>query len=241
MTITALLGTTFCLAGLGERGPAGVTACITVGALVAIAIALAGDLAQDLKTGALLGATPRNLQIGQMIGVVAAALRAGSVLFLLHAAYTLGSPALPAPQAKLMATLVTGVMDGNLPWALMGLGAVLALGAEACGVIPLAFAIGLYLPITTTAPLILGGLLRAAVERRHAPLPDRPILFASGLIAGDALMGIGIAALTVSGLADAIAIRAPGAAGDASEALFTILPFAALTCVLAWSARDTTG
>ena len=83
MTITALLGTTFCLAALGERGPAGITACITVGALVAISIALAGDLAQDLKTGALLGATPRNLQIGQMIGVVAAALRAGSVLFLL--------------------------------------------------------------------------------------------------------------------------------------------------------------
>ena len=95
MTITALLGTTFCLAGLGERGPAGVTARITVGALVAIAIALAGDLAQDLQDRRAFGATPRNLQIGQMIGVVAAALRAGSVLFLLHAAYTLGSPALP--------------------------------------------------------------------------------------------------------------------------------------------------
>lgn len=115
MTITALLGTTFCLAALGERGPAGITASITVGALVAISIALAGDLAQDLKTGALLGATPRHLQIGQMIGVVAAALRAGSVLFLLHAAYTLGSPALPAPQAKLMATLVTGVMEVICP------------------------------------------------------------------------------------------------------------------------------
>ncbi len=237
MTITALLGTTFCLAALGERGPAGITACITVGALVAIAIALAGDLAQDLKTGALLGATPRNLQIGQMIGVVAAALRAGSVLFLLHAAYGLGSPALPAPQAKLMATLVTGVMDGNLPWALMGLGAVLALVAEAYGVIPLAFAIGIYLPITTTAPLILGGLLRAAVDRRHAPLPDRPILFASGLIAGDALMGIGIAALTVSGLADAIALRNPGSAGEGLETLLTILPFAALMVVLGRSAR----
>jgi putative OPT family oligopeptide transporter len=237
MTITALLGTTFCLAALGERGPAGITACITVGALVAIAIALAGDLAQDLKTGALLGATPRHLQTGQIIGVVAAALRAGSVLFLLHAAYGLGSPALPAPQAKLMATLVTGVMEGNLPWALMGLGAVLALVAEACGVIPLAFAIGLYLPITTTAPLILGGLLRTAVERRHAPLSDRPILFASGLIAGDALMGIGIAALTVGGLAGAVALRTPGAAGEAWEDLLTIAPFVALMGALAWSAR----
>jgi putative OPT family oligopeptide transporter len=237
MTITALLGTTFCLAALGERGPAGITACITVGALVAISIALAGDLAQDLKTGALLGATPRRLQIGQMIGVVAAALRAGSVLFLLHAAYTLGSPALPAPQAKLMATLVTGVMEGNLPWALMALGAAIALVAEGFGVIPLAFAIGLYLPITTTAPLILGGLLRAAVDRGGAPLGDRPVLFASGLIAGDALMGIGIAALTVSGLSSAISLRSPGSGGDALEAVYTILPFVLLAAVLAWHAR----
>ncbi|MEO6030102.1 MAG: oligopeptide transporter, OPT family [Candidatus Binatia bacterium] len=237
MTITALLGTTFCLAALGERGPAGVAACITVGALVAISIALAGDLAQDLKTGALLGATPRHLQIGQMIGVVAAALRAGSVLFLLHAAYTLGSPALPAPQAKLMATLVTGVMEGNLPWGLMALGAVLALVAEMLGVIPLAFAIGLYLPITTTAPLILGGLLRAVVDRRGTPLGDRPVLFASGLIAGDALMGIGIAGLTVGGVANAIAVRTPGSAGDGLEALFTIAPFLLLVGVLAWNAR----
>jgi putative OPT family oligopeptide transporter len=239
MTITALLGTTFCLAALGERGPAGITACITVGALVAISIALAGDLAQDLKTGALLGATPRNLQIGQIVGVIAAALRAGSVLFLLDAAYTLGSPALPAPQAKLMATLVTGVMDGNLPWALMVLGAALALVAEACGVIPLAFAIGLYLPITTTAPLILGGLLRVAVERRHYPVGDRPILFASGLIAGDALMGIGIAALVVSGLGNNIALRTPGRAGDGVEALLTLLPFALLMGLLSRHARAT--
>jgi putative OPT family oligopeptide transporter len=239
MTITALLGTTFCLAALGERGAAGITACITVGALVAIAIALAGDLAQDLKTGALLGATPRNIQIAQIIGVVAAALRAGSVLFLLHAAYGLGSPMLPAPQAKLMATLVTGVMNGDLPWALMGLGAVLAVAAELCGVIPLAFAIGLYLPITTTAPLILGGVLRAAVERRYAPLSDRPVLFASGLIAGDALMGIGLAALTVGGVADTIALRTPGAAGELWEAAFTILPFVGLMAMLARSAAST--
>lgn len=237
MTITALLGTTFCLAALGERGPAGVTACITVGALVAISIALAGDLAQDLKTGALLGATPYRLQIGQMVGVVAASLRAGSVLFLLHAAYTLGSPALPAPQAKLMATLVTGVMDGNLPWGLMALGGVIALVAEACGMIPLAFAIGIYLPITTTAPLILGGLLRARIAPGATPLEDRPVLFASGLIAGDALMGIGIAGLTVAGFGTTLALRVPGSAGEATEAALTIVPFVALMAVLGWTAR----
>jgi putative OPT family oligopeptide transporter len=237
MTITALLVTSFTLMALGERGAAGMAASITVGAIVAIAIALAGDLAQDLKTGALLGATPRALQIGEIVGAAAAALRAGSVLFLLHAAYTLGSPELPAPQARLMATLVSGVMHGDLPWALMALGAGLALAAEAAGIVSLAFAIGLYLPITTTAPLIFGGLLRAALERRTASLDDRPTLFASGLIAGDALMGIGIAVLIVTGASGRLALRSIGPEGSPLEAVLTILPFAALASVLARHAR----
>jgi putative OPT family oligopeptide transporter len=238
MTITALLATSLCLAAAGERGPAGLAASITVGAIVAIAIALAGDLAQDLKTGALLGATPRSLQVGQMIGVVAAALRAGSVLFLLDAAYTLGSPALPAPQAKLMATLASGVMAGHLPWALMLLGAALALAAEAAGVVTLAFAIGLYLPITTSTPLIFGGILRALFRRSASaePAGDRATLFASGLIAGDALMGIGIAGLVVSGLSTALAMRAP-AEGSALETALTAAPFLLLMALLARYAR----
>jgi putative OPT family oligopeptide transporter len=238
MTITALLATGLTLAALGEHGPAGIAKTITVAAVVAIAIALAGDMAQDLKTAALLGATPRHVQIGQLVGVAAATLRAGSVLFLLHAAYGLGSDALPAPQARLMATLATGVMHGELPWALMALGAVLALAAEAAGVVSLAFAIGLYLPITTSAPLIFGGLLRAFVGRRaDAAGDDRATLFASGLIAGDALMGIGIAGLVVSGAATHLALRTPGPAGTPLELLLTVAPFAALLLVLAAVAR----
>jgi putative OPT family oligopeptide transporter len=237
MTITALLATTLCLAALGERGPAGAAASITAGAIVCIAIALAGDMAQDLKTGALLGATPRRLQIGEAIGVVAAALRAGSVLLLLHAAYELGSPLLPAPQARLMATLVTGVMEGQLPLALMALGAALALAAEAAGVVTLAFAIGLYLPITTSTPLILGGLLRAAFARPGGAPAAAPTLFASGLIAGDALMGVGIAALVVSGLAERLALRTPGPAGTPIETALTVVPFLLLMALLARIAR----
>ena len=95
----------------------------------------------------------------------------------------------------------------------------------------------MYLPITTTAPLILGGLLRAFLSREATPLDDRPVLFASGLIAGDALMGIGIAALTVGGVTSALALRAPGTAGEATEAALTILPFASLAVVLARYAR----
>jgi putative OPT family oligopeptide transporter len=239
MTITALLATSLVLALMGERGPEGVAASITVGAVVCIAIALAGDMVQDLKTGALLGATPRSQQIGEIIGVVAASLRASAVLFLLHAAYTLGSPELPAPQARLMATLVTGVMAGDLPWALMALGAALALAAEAAGVVTLAFAIGLYLPVTTSAPLIFGGLLRRALDRRGDAVTQRASLLASGMIAGDALMGIGIAGLVVTGGRDALTLRVPGPEDAPLELAATIVPFVLLMLVLGRWARRT--
>lgn len=234
MTIAALLTTSLILVALGRTGPQGMAAAITCGAIVCIAIALAGDMSQDLKAGALLGATPRYLQVGEMLGTAVAAVRAGWVLFLLHQAYTLGSEALPAPQARLMATLVQGVMHADLPWALMLLGGGLAFTAEVMGISSLAFAIGLYLPVTTSASLILGGLVSGWVKRQ-APTPDRyqqqherATLFASGLIAGDALMGIGIAGLVVSGLDRTVTLRS--ASGGPWEYAFTLLPFA----VLAW-------
>lgn len=233
MTISALLATSLILAALGHTGSEGMRAAITCGTIVCIAIALSGDMSQDLKTGALLGATPRYLQLGEMLGTCVAALRAGWVLFLLHQAYTLGSEALPAPQAKLMATLVQGVMHGELPWALMLLGGGSALVVEAAGVPSLAFAIGLYLPVTTSASLILGGLVSGWVKRQtlnpnaYQRQHERATLFASGLIAGDALMGIGIAGLVVSGLDRTLALR-PEASG-LLEYVLTIVPFALLT------------
>jgi putative OPT family oligopeptide transporter len=229
MTITALLGTAFVLRALGYDGPTGIAATLSVAAIVCTAIALAGDTSQDLKCGALLGATPRALELGQMIGVVAAALRAGWVLFLLHQAYTIGSDLLPAPQAKLMATLAEGVMQGQLPWALLLLGAALATVVELAGIASLPFAIGLYLPITTTASLIFGGLI---AEWRHGPArEDNPAtLFASGLIAGDALLGIAFAAVVIAGWDGAIALRAPGS--GLFDTLLTIAAFAAIAVVL---------
>jgi putative OPT family oligopeptide transporter len=216
-------------------------AAITCGAVACIAIALSGDMSQDLKTGALLGATPRYLQLGEMLGTSVAALRAGWVLFLLHQAYTLGSEALPAPQSKLMATLVQGVMQGELPWALMLLGGGFALLVEMTGVPSLAFAIGLYLPVTTTASLILGGLVSWWVQRQTADpnlyqqQHERATLFASGLIAGDALMGIGIAGLVVSGLDRTLALRSE--AGGPLESVLTVVPFAVLARGLVRMAR----
>jgi putative OPT family oligopeptide transporter len=233
MTITALLTTTFVLKGLGYEGQTGIAASLAVAVIVCVAVALAGDVSQDLKCGALVGATPRALQIGEMIGVASAAVRAGWVLFLLHQAYTIGSELLPAPQAKLMATLAEGVMRGELPWGLLLLGAGLAAVAELAGVSSLAFAIGLYLPFTTTSPLIIGGLLSRWLDRRRNG--NEPVtLLASGLIAGDALMGIAIAALVIAGWDRLLALRDP-TSGAALEVLATLLPFA-LLALLVWRA-----
>jgi putative OPT family oligopeptide transporter len=229
MTITALLGTAFTLHALGYQGQTGMAASLSVAVIVCTAIALAGDISQDLKCGALVGATPRALQLGEMIGVIAAAVRAGWVLYLLHAAYTIGSETLPAPQAKLMATLAQGVMEGNLPWGLLFLGAGLAAVAELFGLTSLAFAIGLYLPVTTTTPLILGGLL-ARRHRRRTDTNEPATLLASGLIAGDALTGIAIAALVVMGWDRHLALRTPGQ--HVSEMWATLVPFALLAVLL---------
>jgi putative OPT family oligopeptide transporter len=199
MTITAVLASSLVIAALGHIGRGGQFAAMTIGAIVCISICLSGDMAQDLKTGALVGATPKYIQFGQLIGTVGAALRAGFILWLLHQAYHLGSPALAAPQADLMAQLVRGATGGKLPWALLLTGAGIGLVVELCGLSALAFSIGLYLPIATWPPIFVGGLLAWIVSRRRGGEAEheRGTLFASGLVAGDALMGIGISMLAV--------------------------------------------
>lgn len=237
MTITVLLATAFTLHAFGYEGKEGMAAGLTVAVLVCVAVALAGDISQDLKTGALLGATPRALQAGEIIGTLVAALRAGWLLYVLHAASQLGSDALPAPQARLMATIAEGVMQGQLPWSLMLLGAVLALAAELAGIASLPFAIGLYLPCTTTTPFLVGGLIAHWHARRRGGQNESPTLFASGLIAGEALLGILMALLVAWKWDVLLNLRSP-ADGAAAEMLLALAPYALVAFLLVRAGRD---
>ena len=250
MTIAALLSASFIIAHVRGNGPSAMIAAMTVGVIVCVAICLSSDLSQDLKTCTLLGGTPWIVQTGQVIGTLSAALRAGFVLLLLDARYHLGSAALPAPQATLMATLVQGTFGGHLPWGLLAIGAALALIAELLGFGGLAFSIGLYLPIATSASFVFGGFLAWALRRRHpgaahATPDERATLLSSGFIAGYALMGIAVAFLGVAAdqakahpaftpfawIADHAVLRKAFELG-AVEDLITIVPFALLAGLL---------
>jgi putative OPT family oligopeptide transporter len=205
ITLVTLLGTATVFAAAGWTDGAARAGVLTVGTIVAIAASKAGDISQDLKTGWLVGATPARQQLGQVIGAAFACWAVAATVLLLGSAYTFGSRELPAPQATLMKTVIEGVLAGDLPWGLVLTGGGLALGAMLCGVSGLAFAIGVYLPLATMAPLYVGGCIRALAERggvaRGPGESDPGILAASGLVAGEGLAGVAVAALVATGVA----------------------------------------
>jgi putative OPT family oligopeptide transporter len=161
---------------------------------------MAGDISQDLKTGYIVGATPKNQQLGELIGAVVSAFAIGGIMYLLDAAWGFGSKELPAPQATLMKLVVEGVMGGSLPWALVLTGAGIAIAVEVIGIPVLPVAIGLYLPIHLSAPIFAGGLLRAFFDRKGeagSAITEKGILYGSGMIAGEGLIGILLALFAV--------------------------------------------
>jgi OPT family oligopeptide transporter len=207
MTIATLMATCLVFVGLGWTSDVYQPLALCVGGMVCIAAANAGATSQDLKTGFLVGATPRAQQIGLLIGVVTAAIVVGlTVRVLDHApAHLIGSDKYPAPQATLMATLIRGLLAFNLDWQFVMVGVALAVTIELCGVGSLSFAVGAYLPLSTTAPIFVGGVVRAWAERRSkgaANAADDELgpgnLFATGLVAGGAVAGVLIALLTVN-------------------------------------------
>lgn len=157
MAIATLLLASIVLKSTGNTGIAGMTTAIAIGTVICIIAAMAGDTSQDLKTGYIVGATPVRQQVGELIGAVVSGLAIGGVLYLLHAAWKFGSPELPAPQATLMKMVVEGVMGGNLPWTLIFVGVFIAVMVEILGIPVLPFAIGLYLPIYLSTPIMVGG------------------------------------------------------------------------------------
>jgi putative OPT family oligopeptide transporter len=199
MTIAALLGTAGIFLAMGWTDITGKAAAITVGCVVAIAASISGDTSQDLKTGYLLGATPRRQQVGELVGVLTSAVFVCLAVLLLAETFGFGSTELPAPQATLMKLVIDGVLDQSLPWGLVALGMGIAVGCELLKIPSLPFAVGVYLPVSTMTPIFLGGLLRWWAERSAAgpeesvDRRERGILLGSGFVGGEGLLGVGIA------------------------------------------------
>ena len=207
MAIATLLIATFAIKASGDTGITGMTGAIAIGSVICIVAAIAGDTSQDLKTGFLLGATPKKQQVGELIGIIAAGLAIGGVLYLLNAAWGYGGAEVPAPQATLMKMIVEGIMGGKLPWTLVFVGVFLALGLEILRVPVMPFAIGLYLPIYLNATIMIGGVVRLLMDKRKnvdEKTKERQAtdgtLYCAGMIAGEGLVGIALAILAVAGI-----------------------------------------
>ncbi|GAB4559834.1 MAG: oligopeptide transporter, OPT family [Haliangiales bacterium] len=197
MTIATLIGTSLIFYLFGWTDLYGKATALMVGTVVCIASSIAGDCSQDLKTGFVLGATPRRQQIGELIGVLTSAGVVCGVVMLLHQSVEggLGGPELPAPQGVLMRLVIDGVLDQNLPWTLILIGAGLVVIPTLLRLPSLAFAVGLYLPLYTMAAVFLGGLLRHLLTRKQTDevsesRRERGILVGSGLVGGAGLTGV---------------------------------------------------
>lgn len=206
MTIATLMATSLIFIGIGWSGDFYQPIALVVGSIVCIAAANAGATSQDLKTGYLVGATPVKQQLGLLIGVLVSTVAIGFTLLLLHDTLGIGvvteahpNP-LPAPQATLMATVIKGLLSQNLPWGLVIAGMGLSAVVELCGVSSLAFAVGAYLPLSTTSPIFIGGMVKMIADKVTGRKGEESevgsgALFSSGLIAGGSLTGILVAVL----------------------------------------------
>ncbi len=249
MAIATLLVSTLILKISGSVGGEGMRSAIAIGSIICIVAAISGDTSQDLKTGYLLGATPKKQQIAEVIGVVASALAIGGTLYLLDSAWGFGSAELAAPQATLMKMIVEGVMDGNLPWALVFVGVFIAIVAEIVGIPVLPFAIGIYLPVHLNACIMVGGIVRLVFdkmkkeENEKKEIVNNGILFCSGMIAGEGLVGILLAVLAVFGVSEMLDISgllglSPTVSTIASLVLFALIILSLLKFSI-WKKRKT--
>lgn len=248
MAIATLLIATLVLKVTGMSGVSGMVSAISIGSIICIVSAIAGDTSQDLKTGYLLGATPKKQQLGEMVGIIAAALAIGATLYLLDSAWTFGSDAIPAPQATLMKLIIEGVMEGNLPWALVFTGVFIAVVVEIIGIPVLPFAIGVYLPVQLNACIMVGGLVRLALDKikrnedEKKKIVNDGILFCSGMIAGEGLVGILLALFAVFGIDSVFDLSARFGISQSVRDIGGLVLFAIIILTLlkfsVWKKRD---
>ncbi len=256
MTIATIMGTALIFIAFGLTGKAFEPAVLVVGGMICIAAATSGATSQDLKTGYLVGATPKYQQMALFIGVIVSSLVIGATVKILDTptpdlvaqgiTHAIGSDKFPAPQGTLMATLIKGLLSFNLDWQFVLVGAFFAFVFELCGVSALAFAVGLYLPLSTTLPIFAGGLVKAIVERKDKNNPQaeedadlsRGNLFSTGLVAGGALAGVAVALLSVNdGIFNALASISlehglTGVLGEEGYMLLGALSFAGLAAMV---------
>lgn len=215
MAIATLIIATLLLKATGTDGTTGMVGAIAIGGIICVIAAIAGDTSQDLKTGFIVGATPKKQQLGEMIGVIVSAAAIGGVLYLLNEAWSYGSKELPAAQATMMKMLVEGIMNAELPWGLILIGVFIAIVIEIIKIPVMPFAVGMYLPFSLSAGIMAGGIVRYIVEKikgtdeEKKTRSDRGILFTSGLIAGEGIMGILLAVLAVAKVDIALGFSLP--------------------------------
>ena len=248
MAIATLIIATLILKITGDTGAHGMQGAIAIGSIICIVAAISGDTSQDLKTGYLLGSTPKKQQVAEVVGVVASAFAIGGVLYLLDSAWGFGSAELGAPQATLMKMIIEGVMDGNLPWGLVFVGVCLAVVIEILGIPVLPFAIGVYLPVQLNACIMVGGIIRLIFDKMKKEEKEKEeiitdgILYCSGMIAGEGLVGILLAVFAVIGIDGAINISGilnlpAGVANLMSLVVFALMILCLLKFTI-WKKRD---
>jgi len=229
MTIMTLLITCIVFVLLGWTERIYLVSAITMGCVACCAICIAGTTAQDLKTGYIVGATPWAQQVAEILGAFIPALALGYVVYILNAAYHIGSDLMPAPQATLVSLIAKGVISGELPYTLFGIGIMIGIFMAILRIPILPFALGVYLPLSLNTAIMAGGLVRAYVNHKNTSktVQQQGILLSAGLIGGDACLGIIIALLTVAGI---VPPDAPGML----PSLFSLIAFILLACFLGY-------
>jgi len=242
MAIVTLLGTATLFYALGWTDAVGKAAVLTIGTVVCVSASIGGDMSQELKAGFIIGATPAKQQIAELLGVLGCAFIISAAVYLLGSQYGFGGKDFPAPQATLMKTVIEGVLSANLPWGMVLTGSALAIMAALLGVPGLAFAVGVYLPLSTMTPVFVGGCLRAYVEWRAKSAgedakaqTDRGVLMGSGLIAGEGLTGVAIAlwAFLAGSKPAGFGLSYPAHVGE----VVSLLAFSVLGYLLVWASR----